>query len=87
MVALLCLSSWCLVNFVWLFLEMPRFCLQFVIVVYPDHSHLLFLLYLLILKIGNCLLFAKSTIDIFVVLLNYNKLEAELDIETTIPEF
>ena len=27
---------------VWLFLTMPRVCLQFVIVVFPDHTHLLF---------------------------------------------
>ena len=43
LVALLCLSSWCLVIVVWLFLTMPRVCLQFVIVVFPDHTHLLFL--------------------------------------------
>ena len=42
LVALLCLSSWCLVIVVWLFLTMPRVCLQFVIVVFPDHTHLLF---------------------------------------------
>ena len=42
LVALLCLSSWCLVIVVWLFLKMPRVCLQFVIVVFPDHTHLLF---------------------------------------------
>ena len=46
LVALLCLSSWCYVIVVWLFLTMPRVCLQFVIVVFPDHFHLLFLLYL-----------------------------------------
>ena len=34
------LSSWCLVIFVWLFLGMPRVCLQFVIVVFPGHTHL-----------------------------------------------
>ena len=28
---------------VWLFLEMPWVCLQFVIVVFPDHTYLLFL--------------------------------------------
>ena len=39
---LLCLSSWCLVIVVWLFLTMPRVCLQFVIVVFPDHTHLIF---------------------------------------------
>ena len=39
LVALLCLSSWCLVILVWLFLMMPWVCLQFVIVVFPDHTH------------------------------------------------
>ena len=39
LVALLCLSSWCLVIVVWLFLMMPQVCLQFVIVVVPDHTH------------------------------------------------
>ena len=43
LVALLCLSSWCLVIVVWLFLTMPRVYLQSVIVVFPDHTHLLFL--------------------------------------------
>ena len=41
--ALLCLSAWCLVIVVWLFLTKPRVCLQFVVVVFPDHTHLLFL--------------------------------------------
>ena len=40
LVALLCLTSWYLVIVVWLFLMMPRVCLQFVIVVFPDHTHL-----------------------------------------------
>ena len=38
---LLSLSSWCLVIVVWLFLAVPWGCLQFVIVVFPDHTHLL----------------------------------------------
>ena len=42
LVALLSLSSWCLVIVVWLFLVVPWVCLQFVIVVFPDHAHLLF---------------------------------------------
>ena len=42
LVALLSLSSWCLVIAVWLFLAVPRVCLQFVIVVFSDHTHLLF---------------------------------------------
>ena len=43
LVALLNLSSWCLVMVERLFLVVPRGCLQFVIVVFPDHTHLLFL--------------------------------------------
>ena len=43
LVALLKLSSLCLVMVERLFLAVPRDCLRFVIVVYPDHTHLLFL--------------------------------------------
>ena len=43
LVALLELSSWCLVMVERLFLAVPQGCLQFVIVVFPDHTHLLFL--------------------------------------------
>ena len=42
LVALLNLSSWCLVMVERLFLAVPRGCLWFVIVVFPDHTHLLF---------------------------------------------
>ena len=42
LVALLGLSSWCLVMVGRLFLAMPQGCLRFVIVVFPDHTHLLF---------------------------------------------
>ena len=45
LIALLNLSSWCLVMVERLFLAVPRGCLQFVIVVFPDHTHLLFLLF------------------------------------------
>ena len=41
LVALLSLSSRCLVIVVWLFLAVPWGCLQFAIVVFPDHTHLL----------------------------------------------
>ena len=44
LIALLNLSSWCLVMVEGLFLAVPRGCLQFVIVVLPDHTHLLFLM-------------------------------------------
>ena len=43
LVALLGLSSWCLVVVGRLFLAVPQGCLRFVIVVFPDHTHLLFL--------------------------------------------
>ena len=43
LVALLNLSSWCLVVAGWLFLAVPWGCLRFVIVVFPDHTHLVFL--------------------------------------------
>ena len=43
LIALLNLSSWCLVMVKRLFLAVPRGCLQFVIVVFPDHTHLLFM--------------------------------------------
>ena len=42
LVALLNLSSWCLAMVERLFLAMPQGCLRFVIVVFPDHTHLLF---------------------------------------------
>ena len=43
LVALLNLSSYCLVVVV----TVPWFCLKFVIALFPDYTHLLFLLYLL----------------------------------------
>ena len=45
LVALLNLSSWCLVVVEWLFLAVPWGCVRFVTVVFPDHTHLLFLAY------------------------------------------
>ena len=42
------LSSWCLVNVEWLFLAVPRGCLWFVIVFFSDHTHLLFLVFVLV---------------------------------------
>ena len=43
LIALLDLSLWCLVMVERLFLAVPWGCLRFVIVVFPDHTHLLFL--------------------------------------------
>ena len=58
LVAMLNLSSCCLVMVERRFLAVPWGCLRFVIVVFPDHTHLLFLIsfqrsllkYLLIIK-------------------------------------
>ena len=55
LVALLTLSYWCLVMVERLSLAVPRGCLRFVIVVLPDHTHLLFFM----LKI-NCLELLKG---------------------------
>ena len=58
LVALLNLSSWCLVTAEWLFLAVPWGCLRFVIMVFPDHTHLLFLVFNTYIKqepLINCL--------------------------------
>ena len=44
LIALLNVSSWCLVMVERLFHAVPRGCLQFKIVVFLDHTHLLFLM-------------------------------------------
>ena len=46
LVALLNLSSWCLLMVEGLFLAVPWVCLRFVIVVFSDHTHLLFFMFL-----------------------------------------
>ena len=51
LVALLNLSSWCLVMVERLFLAVPGGCLQFVIVVFPDHIHLLFFIFMVHLSL------------------------------------
>ena len=43
LIALLNLSSWCLMIVERLFLAVPQGCLQFVIVVFPDHTHYFFI--------------------------------------------
>ena len=45
LVALLNLFSWCLAMVERLFLLVPRGFLRFVIVVFPDHTHLLFFMF------------------------------------------
>ena len=47
----------------WLFLAVPWGCLRFVIVVFPDHTHLLFLLATLIMSLILLNLVLKSSIE------------------------
>ena len=55
LIALLNLSSWYLVMVERLFLAVPRGSLQFVFVVFPDHTHLLFLSLIgLAVSLKNC---------------------------------
>ena len=42
LVGLLSLSSWCLMIIEWLILAVPWVCVQFAIVVFLDHTHILF---------------------------------------------
>ena len=58
LVALLNLSSWCLVMVEDLFLAVARGCLRFVIVVFPDHTHYYFFIHLnLIYNVYQCVCF------------------------------
>ena len=54
LVALLCLSCWCLVIVMWLFLTIQWVYLQFVIEVFPDHTHLLLLVAICVNGPGSC---------------------------------
>ena len=62
LVALLSLSSCCLVIVVWLFLVVPWVCLQFVIMVFTDHTHLLFLVLFCVRNISGSLLLSCSVL-------------------------
>ena len=53
-------------------LAVPRVCLQFVIVVFPDHTHLLFLVieHIEIAFVRHCLFFCPSQLIAFVQVYN-----------------
>ena len=61
LVALLNLSSWCLVMVEWLFLAVPQGCLRFVIVVFPDHTHLLFPIQIATIRMGLFIICYKGS--------------------------
>ena len=73
LVALLSLSSWCLLMVVWLFLAVPWVCLPFVIVVFPDHTHLVFLYAMLELQwIAFCALeYTRSRLGQLLFFINF----------------
>ena len=58
LVALLNLSTWCPMMVERLFLAVPRGCLRFEIVVFPDHTHLLFLILYMnfLLEVESCVI-------------------------------
>ena len=64
LVALLNSSSWCLVMVESLFLAVPWGCLLFVIVVFPDHTYLLFLLYICILGLRSATYLFRVTLTL-----------------------
>ena len=84
LVALLNCSSWCLMMFKWLFFAVPWGCLRFVIVVFPDHTHLLFLCLLclcarlFICLVVTCLEGANLLAWLSVVVSNYEFLTFSL---------
>ena len=61
LVAWLSLSSWCLMIVVWLFLAVLWVCRQFAIVVFPDHTHLLFSIYIYIITL-TCQILIKRVL-------------------------
>ena len=63
--SLLNLSSWCLVMVERLFLAVTWGCLQFVIVVFPDHTHLLFSNQTLVTIVGTIVRFEVRLIQTF----------------------
>ena len=75
-VALLHSSSWCLVTVEWLFLGMQQGCLWFVIVVFPDHTHLLFTVYQLLVDMWSCASSSLASLNydfgIFVLIIHSN---------------
>ena len=73
LIALLNLSSWCLVMVERLFLTVPRGCLQFVIVVFPDHTHLLFLTFQFLKTVQSAQ--KNSFIETILVLITNSLLE------------
>ena len=65
LVALLGLSSCCLVVVVWLFLAVPWVCLRFVIVVFPDHTHYFLLRLIPIINISHSRQFCSALMITF----------------------
>ena len=72
LIALLNLSSWCLVMVERLFLAVPQGSLQFVIVVFPDHTHYFWYLIVSIPDLCTLTYFGFNSIQKKKLLKNYN---------------
>ena len=88
LIALLNLSSWCLVMVERLFLAVRRGCLQFVIVVFPDHTHLLYLCILTLKFDSNAIPRFQKCLIIYtheaIMLSNMNILRQNVSVAITI---
>ena len=78
LVALLNLTSWCLMMVEWLFLAVPCGCLRFVILVFPDHTHLLFLkkvdfMTFFLSKLKFCMILSKLVIKTLLLYFDFKQ--------------
>ena len=76
LVAVLNLSSWRLVMVESLFLVVSRGCLQFVIVVFPDHTHLLFSNPITVYSYGflfHCTMMVQASHSIMALTQSFNR--------------
>ena len=67
LVALLSLSSWCLVIVVWLFIAVPWVGLQCMIGVLPDHTRLRFIACLKVMSVYFIVYFSKIKLDVLLL--------------------
>ena len=73
LVALLSLSSWCLVTVVWFFHAVPWVSLQFVIVVFPDHTNLQFSELIVKYNVGLKTLLQQGILSLYSTVFGYIK--------------
>ena len=87
LVALLNLSSWCLVVVERFFLAVPWGCLRFVIVVFPDHTYLLFFVADTYIQCISSSLQSLTNIDVFCSTLVFATKGAPSECQQQWPEY